>query len=68
MGLLKLRSQKDISAQVFRFDQGDFPLDPFLVFESKRDAGEFIRTIAKIEEGSEEAIELFALSKKAKSV
>jgi DNA helicase HerA-like ATPase len=67
-GTFETSLAKDISAQVFRFDQGDFPLDPFLVFESKRDAGEFIRTIAKIEEGSEEAIELYALSKKAKSV
>jgi len=38
------------------------------VFESKRDVGEFIRTVAKIEESSEEAIELFALVKEAKSV
>ena len=59
----------EVGAQVLRFNDKDqtYGFDPFIVFESKKDAGEFIREMAKIDEGSDQAAELLALAKQSSS-
>jgi type IV secretory pathway VirB4 component len=61
---------KDIGAVALRFsDPGaTFGFDPFTVFDDKRDAGEFIRELAKVEEGSDQAVELLSLAGESSSV
>ena len=60
----------EIGAQVLRFDQPEarFGFDPFNVFESRREAGEFVRELARIDEGSDEAAELLSLAKESSSI
>ncbi|MDG6930164.1 MAG: hypothetical protein JRN26_01805 [Nitrososphaerota archaeon] len=59
---------KEIGAEVLRFNNEEqFGFDPLLIF-SKRDAGEFIRELVKLDEGSEDTIELFSLVKEANNI
>ncbi len=60
---------KEIGAKVLRFSSGEsFGFDPFCVFESKRDAGEFVKELSRVEEGSELALEIISEAKESSSV
>ncbi len=59
---------KAIGAVVMRLEKNEtYNLDPFKIFSS-RDASEFVRELVKLDEGSEEAVELFSLGKEVKSI
>ncbi len=58
---------KDIGATVMRLGKdSSYNLDPFKIFSS-REALEFVREQVKLDEGFDEAVELFALTKEVKS-
>ena len=69
-GTFETSLAKEIGAQVVRFSDPEetYGFDPFLVFESRKDAGEFIRELAKVDEGSEEAVEILSLARECSDI